>query len=103
MKPSSLLAGYWQQLEACPSKTAFMLDEQSFSFADLEARVAELQLLLAQRKHLRIAIALPNCLDVACWYIASVTSRHTLILMDPEWPQATYAVSYTHLTLPTKA
>ena len=86
---STLLAGYQQQLESNPSKTAFVLDDCSFSFADLQARVALLQQTFSQRKHLRVAIALPNCVDVACWYIACVTSRHTLILMDHEWPEAT--------------
>lgn len=90
---TSLLQGYLQQLETDPAKTAFILDAQSFTYAELDARVAFLRQTFAEKKHLRVAIALRNCLDVACWYIACVHSRHTLILMDPEWPQATQAAA----------
>lgn len=93
MKHTSLLAGYRQQLEADPSKPAFILDERSFTYADLQAQVGVLQQEFGQRKHLRVAIALPNCVDLACWYIACVSSRHTLILMDPDWPEATLAAA----------
>ncbi len=85
-----LLQGYRQQLASRPSKVAFVLDGQAFTFADLQARATVLQQTFAERRQLRVAIALPNCLDVACWYIACASAGHTLILMEPEWPQATY-------------
>ena len=84
-----MLAGYLQRLENDTSHAALIIDDNVFSYAELGSCVSALSETIGHRQNLRIAIALPNSIDVACWYIASVLSRSTLILMDHSWLPAT--------------
>ena len=84
-----MLAGYLQRLENDASHAALIVDDNVFSYSEPGSCVSALSETIGHRQNLRIAIALPNSIDVACWYIASVLSRSTLILMDHSWLPAT--------------